>query len=584
MALSTSTSTLAVGASRTFNLSPGSALTLVAPPNVRATVTETPHTVSASGVGGNASRTHNLQLGQTVTYGPYPMGGTVVVANASNSGTAITWVRSDSIVAEDASGAVSLVSGDGTPVGTAPGARGMILFGDSFSLQSWVIDSAQSTLSSRGLGPVMNMLLGNPLEPKINAGISGNTVAQMLARLETDVVPYVETGDVVVLQGGINSLVNGATAADTIADMRTICARLAGMGALVSLGTVCPSILRITTSALNLALADVNRGYRQIALDLPGVYLSDDFAAMLNTSAVLATNIATYSGDDLHPNSLGAMAIARARALSLAAVPFRKWPLVATNQDYKGLIYNPLAIGSNATGTNGATIGTGVTGNFCPNGWTAARSGTLTAVLSKVARTDGQAGEWARAAITGGSARDAFQWSFNISASGVNWAATTAYPISRVRSPTVANGFVYQVISAGTTGGTEPTWPTTAGQTVTDGTVTWACRDLPAPGDLVEASLEYQLSGWTGNAAVQARIAWQTAGSADVYSQSCNLQYAGDTLPDYNPPSGVIYIPPPPAVLGATVAKGTLYVECLATAGATGNFDVCAVSARITNR
>mgnify|MGYP000325922433 CR=1 FL=1 len=112
MALSTSTSTLAVGASRTFNLSPGSALTLVAPPNVRATITETPNTVSASGVGGNASRVHNLQLGQTVTYGPYPMGGTVVVANASNSGGAVTWVRSDSVVAESASGAVSLVSGD----------------------------------------------------------------------------------------------------------------------------------------------------------------------------------------------------------------------------------------------------------------------------------------------------------------------------------------------------------------------------------------------------------------------------------------------------------------------------------------
>jgi hypothetical protein len=113
MALSTSTDTLAVGASRTFNLSPGSALTLVAPPNCRVTVTETPNTVSASGVGGNTSRTHFLQLGQTVTYGPYAMGGTVVVANASNSGGAVTWVRSDAIVAESASGSVSLVSGDG---------------------------------------------------------------------------------------------------------------------------------------------------------------------------------------------------------------------------------------------------------------------------------------------------------------------------------------------------------------------------------------------------------------------------------------------------------------------------------------
>ena len=116
MALSTSTGTLAAGASRTFNLSPGSALTIVAPPNVRATVTETPNTVSASDVGGNASRVHNLQMVQTVTYGPYVMGGTVVVENASNSGATITWVRSDSIVAESAAGALSLVSGDGTVI------------------------------------------------------------------------------------------------------------------------------------------------------------------------------------------------------------------------------------------------------------------------------------------------------------------------------------------------------------------------------------------------------------------------------------------------------------------------------------
>ena len=116
MTLSTSTSTLAVGASRTFNLSPGSALTLTTLPNCRVTVTETPNTVNASGVGGNASRVHNLQLPQTVTYGPYPMGGTVVVANASNSGGAVTWVRSDALVAESASGVVSLVSGDGTEI------------------------------------------------------------------------------------------------------------------------------------------------------------------------------------------------------------------------------------------------------------------------------------------------------------------------------------------------------------------------------------------------------------------------------------------------------------------------------------
>lgn len=62
------------------------------------------------------------------------------------------------------------------------------------------------------------------------------------------------------------------------------------------------------------------------------------------------------------------------------------------------------------------------------------------------------------------------------------WAVSGAYVVGDVRRPTAPNGRVYQVTVAGTAGGTEPVWPTTAGGTVTDGTVTWAedgLRDAP---------------------------------------------------------------------------------------------------------
>jgi lysophospholipase L1-like esterase len=64
----------------------------------------------------------------------------VVVANASNSGGAITWVRSDSIVAESASGAVSLVSGDGNAIGLGAQSSSYrtVLFGDSMTSQLYV--------------------------------------------------------------------------------------------------------------------------------------------------------------------------------------------------------------------------------------------------------------------------------------------------------------------------------------------------------------------------------------------------------------------------------------------------------------
>ena len=53
------------------------------------------------------------------------------------------------------------------------------------------------------------------------------------------------------------------------------------------------------------------------------------------------------------------------------------------------------------------------------------------------------------------------------------WAANKAVKKGDRRRPTVGNGFVYECTVAGTTGATEPTWPTTSGATVTDGTVTW---------------------------------------------------------------------------------------------------------------
>lgn len=53
------------------------------------------------------------------------------------------------------------------------------------------------------------------------------------------------------------------------------------------------------------------------------------------------------------------------------------------------------------------------------------------------------------------------------------WAAATVYTSGVYRVPTVANGYAYQATAAGTSGGAEPTWPTTVGATVTDGGVTW---------------------------------------------------------------------------------------------------------------
>lgn len=55
------------------------------------------------------------------------------------------------------------------------------------------------------------------------------------------------------------------------------------------------------------------------------------------------------------------------------------------------------------------------------------------------------------------------------------WAATTAYAEGVRVQPTAANGYNYRCKTAGTSGGTEPEWPTLLAAEVTDGTVVWQC-------------------------------------------------------------------------------------------------------------
>ena len=68
---------------------------------------------------------------------------------------------------------------------------------------------------------------------------------------------------------------------------------------------------------------------------------------------------------------------------------------------------------------------------------------------------------------------------------GPIWVLTTATLTGQYVVPTTANGFYYVCTVAGTTNSTQPTWPTTVGTTVTDGTVTWTCAGAILTGGII---------------------------------------------------------------------------------------------------
>ena len=59
------------------------------------------------------------------------------------------------------------------------------------------------------------------------------------------------------------------------------------------------------------------------------------------------------------------------------------------------------------------------------------------------------------------------------------WTATTARALGIVTVPTAPNGYYYEVTTAGTSSSTEPTWSTTLGASVADGTITYTVRANP---------------------------------------------------------------------------------------------------------
>jgi len=414
MAAITTTGTLTAGNSRTFALAPGSALTLTLLPNCRVTVTETPETVSASDAGGNSPRTHNHQLAGVVTYGPYAMGGSVVVDNASNSGSTVTWGRKDTVVTTNSTG-TSLVSGDGNWYVNFATPNTIALFGDSLTRNNHWDGAALKTtwMSQLGYFTYARQLLNQRFyyDYNYNFGVFGDTTTQMLARIDS----VIAVGpSVCVVLGGINDLIGGETAATVMANLTTIWARLNSAGIKVIAGTIFPASIATLSATEAKRLMQVNQWMRATVPTLPNVYLWDSFftlSDLTSSAAGIATNC--YASDLLHIGRKGSYLV----GVDLAAVIEKACPGVsgptvgaqygsfglsdaydATDNPYGNLLGNNTLVG-----TAGSKSGANVSGNVA-TGYTVyqALGSVITAVCSKniITLPNGQTYEEQQIAVT----------------------------------------------------------------------------------------------------------------------------------------------------------------------------------------
>lgn len=125
------------------------------------------------------------------------------------------------------------------------------------------------------------------------------------------------------------------------------------------------------------------------------------------------------------------------------------------------------------------------------------------------------------------------------------WGASRAYALGDIVRPTSPNGWWYECTVAGTSGASEPTWSTTEGGTLTDGTATWTARKA---------------------------VVWQYDALSAQATETLAVQYGGNAEG-----APVILLTVPAAVLNITVsnldtgqeftlqgeaAMGTLTVDC----------------------
>ena len=232
-------------------------------------------------------------------------------------------------------------------------------------------------LSAKGYLTWANVLLNQRLKVLYNAGISGNTTTQMLARIQTDVIN--KTPSYCIVLGGTNDITAGTDISVIKSNLLTMYKMLINSGITVVACTLLPRAI----TGYRPSIININNFIRSLRSTLKNFIVCDWYE---DTASPVDDNwFAGFSDDGLHPNVKCAYAMGKR--------------LYTTLKDI--IPVNPIFTGSN---TNDATA-------IFPNTYLLGGSTkatdwniptTATVIASKVARANGL--EWQQIENTGATA------------------------------------------------------------------------------------------------------------------------------------------------------------------------------------
>jgi lysophospholipase L1-like esterase len=428
MTLSTSTVTLAPGSSRTYNLAPGEAVTVATEPNCYVTVTETPDVITTADQGGQTNvRTSILQYKGEWTYGPYALGGTVVVD--------VSLAKSTSSVSATLGSAAAAVVGAGNAGSASAYGIGLALFGDSISQNGYYSSSGTSASAwfvpgstdmferSWGYGTWIGPLSMQRVRVVKNYGIQTNGLlvpgtSPVGYPLSTQVTAaladpeFVNVDRAVFLVGSNDASAVKADGTNvTIAEATAeLLRQIARINKPVTLATVPPrggTVTAVVGDSLRLWawLAEWRVVCKRIADNSRGRVAFVDAYRLLNSPTTVPDVFAAgYTYDNIHPNNAGAYLIADAIVSSLIPTGISGdldlWP---TNTSAATTGATKLDQGF-ANPTMGTASGGSGTGTIAAN-LTVTNIGTATHSGSVIANPNGL-GNMQRIAITSNAAAD----------------------------------------------------------------------------------------------------------------------------------------------------------------------------------